>query len=28
MPGILASEDFREGLASFRERRAASFLGK
>src|ERR1035438_1699781 len=28
MPGILASDDFREGLASFRERRAASFLGK
>jgi enoyl-CoA hydratase/carnithine racemase len=28
MPGILASEDFREGLASFRERRAANFLGK
>ncbi len=28
MPGILASEDFREGLASFRERRAASFLGR
>jgi len=28
MPVILASEDFREGLASFRERRAASFLGK
>lgn len=28
MPAILASADFREGLASFRERRAASFLGK
>jgi enoyl-CoA hydratase len=28
MPAILASEDFREGLASFRERRAAHFLGK
>jgi enoyl-CoA hydratase len=28
MPAILASDDFREGLASFRERRAASFLGK
>jgi enoyl-CoA hydratase len=28
MPAILASEDFREGLVSFRERRAASFLGK
>ena len=28
MPRILASEDFREGLASFRERRAARFLGK
>jgi enoyl-CoA hydratase/carnithine racemase len=27
MPGILASDDFREGLASFRERRAARFLG-
>ena len=28
MPRILASDDFREGLASFRERRSASFLGK
>jgi enoyl-CoA hydratase len=28
MPRILASDDFREGLASFRERRPASFLGK
>ncbi len=28
LPAILASGDFREGLASFRERRAASFLGK
>jgi hypothetical protein len=28
MPGILASDDFREGVASFRERRAAGFLGK
>jgi enoyl-CoA hydratase len=28
MPSILASDDFREGLASFRERRAASFTGK
>lgn len=28
MPAILASEDFREGVASFRERRAARFLGK
>jgi enoyl-CoA hydratase len=28
MPAILASQDFREGLASFRERRAASFLGR
>ena len=28
MPRILASDDFREGLASFRERRAAKFLGK
>jgi enoyl-CoA hydratase/carnithine racemase len=28
MPKILASEDFRGGLASFRERRAASFRGK
>jgi len=28
MPRILASDDFREGLASFRERRAASFRGK
>lgn len=28
MPAILASEDFREGVASFRERRAAKFQGK
>ena len=28
MRTILASGDFREGLASFRERRSASFLGK
>jgi enoyl-CoA hydratase len=28
MPAILASEDFREGLASFAERRAANFLGR
>lgn len=28
MPGILASEDFREGLASFRERRQASFRNR
>ncbi len=28
MPAILASEDFREGLASFRERRSARFQGK
>ncbi len=28
MPAILASSDFREGLASFRERWAAEFLGK
>lgn len=28
MPAILASEDFREGVASFRERRSASFRGK
>jgi enoyl-CoA hydratase len=28
MPRILASEDFREGLASFRERRPARFQGK
>ena len=28
MPAILASDDFREGLASFRERRAANFSGK
>jgi enoyl-CoA hydratase len=28
MPAILKSEDFREGLASFRERRSASFIGK
>jgi len=27
MPAILASNDFREGLASFRERRSANFLG-
>jgi hypothetical protein len=25
---ILASDDFREGLASFRERRSANFVGK
>jgi enoyl-CoA hydratase len=28
LPAILASDDFREGLASFRERRPASFQGK
>jgi enoyl-CoA hydratase len=28
MPAILASEDFREGVASFRERRVARFAGK
>jgi len=28
MPEILASGDFREGLASFRERRSANFSGK
>jgi enoyl-CoA hydratase/carnithine racemase len=28
MPAILASEDFREGVASFRERRKAEFRGK
>lgn len=28
MPQILSSDDFREGLASFRERRSASFTGK
>ena len=28
MPGILASEDFREGLASFSERRSAKFTGR
>jgi enoyl-CoA hydratase len=28
MRAILASDDFREGLASFRERRAASFTGR
>jgi enoyl-CoA hydratase len=28
MPAILASEDFREGVASFRERRVARFVGR
>lgn len=28
LPAVLASDDFREGLASFRERRSANFLGK
>jgi len=28
LPAVLASEDFREGLASFRERRPAEFRGK
>jgi enoyl-CoA hydratase len=28
MPRILASDDFREGLASFRERRSAKFAGR
>ena len=28
MRGVLASEDFKEGVASFRERRAAKFQGK
>ncbi|HWE53183.1 MAG TPA: crotonase/enoyl-CoA hydratase family protein [Bryobacteraceae bacterium] len=28
MPSILASEDFREGIVSFRERRPAKFSGK
>jgi len=28
MRAILASDDFREGLASFRERRSANFSGK
>jgi enoyl-CoA hydratase len=28
MPRILASDDFREGVASFRERRPARFVGK
>jgi enoyl-CoA hydratase len=28
MPAILRSEDFKEGLASFRERRTANFSGK
>jgi enoyl-CoA hydratase/carnithine racemase len=28
MPAILASDDFREGLASFRERRSAVFRGR
>jgi enoyl-CoA hydratase len=28
MPAILASEDFQEGVASFRERRAARFIGR
>ena len=28
MPRVLASKDFREGLASFRERRAANFRGE
>ena len=28
LPKVLASEDFREGVASFRERRAARFSGR
>jgi len=28
MPEILASEDFREGVKSFQERRAAKFAGR
>jgi enoyl-CoA hydratase len=28
MPAILASDDFREGVASFRERRPAIFTGR
>jgi enoyl-CoA hydratase/carnithine racemase len=28
MPAIRASEDFQEGVASFRERRAAKFAGR
>jgi enoyl-CoA hydratase/carnithine racemase len=28
VPAVFASSDFREGVASFRERRAARFSGK